>query len=189
MDFSYQHGQSQRVLRQRNVLGVAALGLTGAVIALLFYATSRPREIVLQPVLQSPVTISSSGVSHEYLEMVTRDTALLMLNRSPGNLDYWMTSVLNLVAPRAQGRIKADLVKIVSEQRGSSVSQFFAIETMSIDTKNLRSTVNGKLNTIVGQQVVSSDMRTFEFQWEYSGLSLKLIGFGLVTPKKPGEAQ
>jgi len=37
---------------------------------------------------------------------------------------------------------------------------------------------------VVGQKVVSSDIRTFQFTWEYSGLSLKLIGFGMVQPEK-----
>jgi conjugal transfer pilus assembly protein TraE len=60
---------------------------------------------------------------------------------------------------------------------------------MDIDTENLRSTVTGKLNTVVGQKVVSSEMRTFQFDWEYNGLTLKLIGFGMVTKeKKDGEA-
>ena len=30
------------------------------------------------------------------------------------------------------------------------------------------------------------ERRTFQFDWEYSGLSLKLIGFGMVQPEKKG---
>jgi conjugal transfer pilus assembly protein TraE len=184
MEFSYQHAQSQRILRQRNMLGVTALVLAGVVALLLLFSVTRSREIVLQPVLRSPLTLSSAGVSREYLELMTRDTAILTLDRSPGSLDYWMKSVLEIVSPRAQGKIKADLLEIVNEQRGSSISQYFQIQSMEIDTQNLRSSVTGKLNTVVGQKVVSSDIRTFQFTWEYSGLSLKLIGFGMVQPDK-----
>ena len=184
MEFFYQHAQSQRILRQRNMLGVTALVLAGVVALLLLFSVTRSREIVLQPVLRSPLTLSSAGVSREYLELMTRDTAILTLDRSPGSLDYWMKSVLEIVSPRAQGKIKADLLEIVNEQRGSSISQYFQIQSMEIDTANLRSTVTGKLNTVVGQKVVSSDIRTFQFSWEYSGLSLKLIGFGMVQPEK-----
>ena len=95
-----------------------------------------------------------------------------------------MSEVLEITAPRMQGRIKADLMKIVSEQRGSSIAQFFTIEKMEIDTANLRSEVTGELHTIVGNKVISSENRTFRYDWEYSGLSLKLIGFGMVTPDK-----
>lgn len=184
MDFSYQHAQSQRVLRQRNLLGIAAIVLAGIVGLLLLTSATRSREIVLQPVLRSPLAISSAGVSREYLELVTRDTAVLTLNRSPGSLDYWMKSVLEIVSPRAHGKIKADLLKIVDEQRGSSISQYFDIESMEIDPKQLTSSVHGKLNTVVGQKVVTSEPRTFQFDWEYSGVSLRLIGFGMVQPVK-----
>ncbi len=182
MDLSYQHTQGQRVLRQRNMLGIAAVVLAGIVGLLLFAAVTRSREVILQPVLRSPVTISSTGVSREYLEMVTRDTALLTLNRSPLGLDYWMSSILELVSPRAHGKIKADLLKIVEEQRGSSISQFFNIQSMEIDPEKLRSRVTGEVNTIAGQQVISREIRTFRFDWEYSGLSLRLIGFGMEQP-------
>jgi len=142
----------------------------------LTFTVSRDREVVLQPILRSPITVSSAGVSREYLEMVTRDTVVLTLNRSPQNLEYWMNSVLDIAAPEAQGRIKGDLLKIVNEQRGSSISQFFTIEKMELDTKGLHSEVSGNLHTVVGNKVVSNESRTFRYDWKYSGLSLKLIG-------------
>ena len=189
MDFSYQHAQSQRVLRQRNLLGIAALVLAGVVALLLLMSATRSREIVLQPVLGSPVTLSTSGVSREYLELITRDTAVLTLNRTPSSLDYWMKSVLAIVSPKSQGAIKADLLKIVDEQRGSSMSQYFTLEGMEIDPKALQSTVSGKLNTVIGQKIVSSEQRTFVYDWEYAGMTLKLVGFGMVQPKtRPGAA-
>jgi len=145
---------------------------------------SRDREVVLQPILRSPLTVSSAGVSREYLEMVTRDTVVLTLDRSPQNLEYWMNAVLDITSPRMQGKIKADLLKIVNEQRGSSISQFFTIEKMGLDTSKLRSEVTGSLHTIVGNKVISNERRTFRYDWEYSGLSLKLIGFGMVTAEE-----
>ncbi|WP_337847840.1 type IV conjugative transfer system protein TraE [Sphingomonas sp.] len=184
MELSYSHSHSQRVLRQRNMLAIAAAVLAALTILLGILGLSRDREIVLQPVLRSPLTVSSAGVSREYLEMITRDTVVLTLDRSPQNLEYWMNAVLDITSPRTQGKIKADLLKIVSEQRGSSISQFFTIETMEIDTRNLRSEVSGELHTIVGNKVVSSERRTFRYDWEYSGLSLKLVGFGMVTADK-----
>ena len=59
---------------------------------------------------------------------------------------------------------------------------------MKIDTRNLRSEVTGDLSTIVGSKVVSKQHRTFRYDWEYAGLSLKLIGFGMVE-KPEGKDQ
>ncbi|MDC7812233.1 type IV conjugative transfer system protein TraE [Sphingomonas koreensis] len=184
MEISYTHAQSQRVLKQRNLLIVTTVGLSILSAILLLVTATRDREVVLQPVLHSPVSVSSAGVSREYLELITRDVAVLTLDRSPSNLEYWMKSVLEITAPSAQGRVRADLMKIVNEQRGSSIAQFFTIQTMEIDPKNLWSTVTGDLHTIVGNKVIAKDRRTFRFDWQYSGLSLKLVGFGMVTTGK-----
>ena len=63
MDHSYGLAQSQRVLKQRNMLGITSLTLAGLLVLLLIFGFTRDREIVLQPVLRSPLTVSSSGVS------------------------------------------------------------------------------------------------------------------------------
>lgn len=187
MERAYQHAQNQRVLQQRNLLVGVASVLAGLSTLLFFISISRDREVVLQPLLRSPLTLSSAGVSREYLEMVTRDAAVLTLDRSPQNLEYWMKSVLDITAPQAQGRLKADLLKIVDEQRGSSIAQFFTILTMQIDPKQLWSEVTGDLHTIVGNKIVSKERRTFRFTWEYSGVSLRLIGFGMVSSPEDKE--
>ncbi len=184
MDLSYSHAQNQRVLKQRNLLVVVAAALAGLAALLLTLGISRDREVVLQPVLQSPITVSSAGVSRQYLEMITRDVVVLTLDRSPQNLEYWMNQVLAITSPRVQGKITGDLLKIVNEQRGSSISQFFTIQSMDIDPKNLRSEVTGELHTIVGNKVISNERRTFRYDWEYEGLSLRLVGFGMVRKGK-----
>lgn len=184
MDLSFQHGQAQRILRQRNLLAATSIGFAGLALVMTFITLSRDREIILQPVLRSAVSVSSAGVSREYLEMITRDVVILTLDRSPQNLDYWLNAVLDITAPRVHGKIKADLLKIVDEQRGSSIAQFFTIQSMKLDPAGLRSEVSGDLTTIVGSKVVSRQPRTFRYDWEYSGLSLKLIGFGAVEKPK-----
>jgi conjugal transfer pilus assembly protein TraE len=188
MDLSYSHRNAQRVLRQRNMLLVASLGLAALAAVLGITAASRDREIVLQPVLRTPLTISSAGVSREYLEAVTRDAAVLTLNRTPQSLDYWMKSVLEMVHPSAYGRVKADLMKIVDDQRGSAIAQYFTVESMKIDPVGLASEVTGTLHTVVGRQEVSSDVKTFRYGWVYNGMSLKLVQFGMVEKVDPRKA-
>ena len=188
MDIAFSHTQSQRVLKQRNMLLVTCLALAGLSAILGVTAAARDREVVLQPVLRTPLTISSAGVSHEYLEAVTRDAAVLTLNRTPQSLEYWMTSVLEMVHPSAYGQVKADLLKIVDDQRGSSIAQFFTVESMKVDPEALTSEVSGVLHTMVGRQEVSSNQKTFRYGWVYNGLSLKLVQFGMVEKVDPRKA-
>ncbi len=178
------HQRSQSLLRQRKVLVVAAAASFLANLALLTALSGRDREVILQPVTTRPLAISSSGVSADYLELVTRDVALMLLNRSPTGLDYWMEQILKVADPSAYGALKAELVKIVTEQRGSDLAQAFVITGMTVDPKSLSSTVEGDLKTFVGGQVIASEKKRFRFGWAYVGLRLSLSGFALIPDHK-----
>src|SRR3546814_18722901 len=119
MELSFSHSHNQRILRQRNMLAVAAAALAAITIGLFLVTISRDREVVLQPVLRSPLTVSSAGVSREYLEMITRDTVVLTLDRSPQNLEYWMSEVLEIITPRIPGRSQADLLRSADARGGT----------------------------------------------------------------------
>jgi len=183
MDLGLSHSQSQRLLKQRNLLAAVAVLLFVLTIVLTLLAASRDREVVLQPILAKPLTLSSSGVPNDYLEMVTRDAALLTLNRSPSNLQYWMDSILSITDPRTHGKMRAELMKVFNEQNGSSVSQYFTIEKLTVDPEALTSEVNGIMHTVVGSKEVTAEARTFRFIWTYTGVSLKLAAFGAIKKK------
>ena len=177
MRAEFAHEVAQKHLRQRNRLAVVAAALGTGCLIMGGAAVTRDREVVLVPITAETLTVSSGGVDAAYLELVTRDAALMLLNRSPESLDYWMAQILKLADPAAHGRLKAELVEIVEEQRGSDVSQAFVIRSLSVDPSGLSSTVSGTLKTFVGAQVIASNERRFAFRWTRRGLSLALAGF------------
>jgi conjugal transfer pilus assembly protein TraE len=176
------HGRSQALLKQRNMLAVLVLTLIGLMMVIIMLFMTRDREVILQPVLSRPLTISSAGVTADYLEMVTRDVSSVALNRSPDSLPYWMEEILKVVHPSAYGRVKTALVKIVDEQKGSDVSQAFSMSGMKVDPKALTSEVSGLVTTFAGNKVISQVKKTFRFRWAYSGLTLSLTEFGELVP-------
>ena len=107
------HDRQQSLLRQRNLFALTSAGLAAALAVAAGLAATRDREVVLLPTLPKQLTVSSAGVEADYLELVTRDTALVLLNRSPEGLDYWMGEILKLADPASYGRLKAELVRIV----------------------------------------------------------------------------
>lgn len=187
MDLELAHTHAQRVLRQRNALGLVSLTLVIALAAVGSVALTRDREVILVPTLRTPVTLTSGAVSPDYLQMVTRDVALVALNRSPDALLYWMNSILAFTDERARGAVKSDLMKIVAEQQGSQITQFFTPDSLTLDTKKLESQVGGTVHTVVASKEVTSVHRTFRFSWAYNGVSLKLIGFGMVQTQEPAK--
>lgn len=183
MDLSHAHDLTQRALKQRNLLAMLCVGLACVIVFLVLAASARDREIILQPVLPKEMVISSSGVSSDYLEAITRDTAQLALNRSPETLKYWMESILKITAPEARGPLQSKLLAIVEEQQGSQVTQFVTIDWIHVDPDTLTSEVGAVLHTVVASRDVSRENRIFRFKWKYEGLSLKLLGFGVVLNK------
>jgi conjugal transfer pilus assembly protein TraE len=189
----FSHERSQALLRQRNLFALTSAGLGLALVVAASLAATRDREVVLVPTFSKALTISKSGINADYLELVTRDAALMLLNRSPESLDYWMAQILELAAPAHHGELKAELVRIVEEQRGSDVAQAFVIKELSVDPDRQTSEVSGTLKTFVGAQVIASDQRKFRFTWSYQGLRLGLAGFAQLateeTTKETKDAQ
>src|SRR5690606_28691225 len=163
MQTEFAHAQAQRYLAQRNRFAALSAVLAATSVLGIGAAIARDEQVVLVPVTAETLTVSSGGIDTHYLELVTRDAALMLLNRSPESLDYWMAQILKLADPAAHGRLKAELVKIVEEQRGSDVSQAFVIRSLSVDPDGLASTVSGTLKTFVGAQVIASNERRFAF--------------------------
>jgi conjugal transfer pilus assembly protein TraE len=183
------HERQQTLLRQRNFFALTAAALSIALVVATSLAATRDREVVLMPTVSKRLTISSAGVQADYLEFVTRDAALMLLNRSPESLDYWMDEILKLADPANYGKLKSELVRIVTEQRGSDVTQAFVIRSLTVAPGGLTSEVEGTLKTFVGAQVIASDVRRFRFDWTYRGLRLALAGFTQLPTEKPKEAQ
>lgn len=174
-EFAYE--EAQKYLRQRNQLALVAGVLAVTTLLGVGAAATRNRELVLVPITSERLALSSAGPDAHYLELVTRDAALMLLNRAPQGLDYWMAEILKLADPSAHGALKAELVKIVDEQRGSDISQAFVIRKLEVDPAGLTSTVTGTLKTFVGAQVIASNDRSFRFRWTKRGLALALAGF------------
>jgi hypothetical protein len=96
---TYHTSAQQTLLRQRNMFALTSAGLGTALIVATGLAATRDREVVLVPTASKRLTVSAPGSTADYLELVTRDAALMLLNRSPENLDYWMARSSKLADP------------------------------------------------------------------------------------------
>ena len=189
MDIANQFKDTRRLTSQRNVIGGVLVASTLLNLGFVLHNSLRQTDVILQPVIQSPLTLSSSHISHDYLELITRDTAYAVLNRTPQSLDYWMNAVLKITDPSAYGKVKAQMLRAVGQLRGSDITQSVAINMIDVREKELHSEVSGVLHVYVGQKEVSQTPVRYYFDWSYRGLSLKLMGFGIVAdPNKPAVA-
>jgi len=92
-----------------------------------------------------------------------------------------MNAILEITDERSRGEVKKALMKVVAEQQGSQITQFFTADAMDVDPKTLTSSVGGIIHTVVASKEVTAERRTFRFTWTYNGVSLKLKGFGMIA--------
>lgn len=136
MEVTHSASQAQRVLKQRNMFATVSVLLAIITVFALAAATTRDREVILQPMNTRTLAVSSGGVSKEYLELITRDASVMMFNRTPASLDYWMEQILKIVHPSYYGEMKGLLLRMVDDQRGSSVSYYFTMDGMKVDPES-----------------------------------------------------
>jgi conjugal transfer pilus assembly protein TraE len=174
-EFAYE--EAQKYLRQRNQLALVAGVLAVTTLLGVGAAATRDRELVLVPDHQR----APGAVERRTRRALPRarhprhraDAAQPQPPR-PRLLDGGDPQARRSGSARA---LKAELVKIVDEQRGSDISQAFVIRKMEVDPAGLTSTVTGTLKTFVGAQVIASNDRSFRFRWTKRGLALALAGF------------
>lgn len=79
MQTEFAHAQAQRYLAQRNrFAGLSAILAATSVLG-IGAAITRDEQVVLVPVTAETLTVSSGGIDTHYLELVTRDTALIRI--------------------------------------------------------------------------------------------------------------
>jgi conjugal transfer pilus assembly protein TraE len=96
-----------------------------------------------------------------------------------------MNNVLKITDPASYGAVKAKMVVVTDQLRGSDITQLFEIQTMTASPDNLHTEVTGQLHVFLGQKQVSVAPVRYYFDWTYRGLTLRLSGFGEVV--KPVE--
>lgn len=184
MHADYAHQRAQALLKQRNIFVISFVASVVLNLLQMGINLAKDREVVLVPALSDRMAITSGTVSKDYLEAVTRDVALVILNRSPTALDYWKSNILRVTHPSAHGEVNRELVRLIDELRHSDVTQAFAMTGLRVDPERLVSEVDGVVTTYVGSKVISSQKRTFRFRWKYEGVSLALLGFEMLVDER-----
>ena len=91
------HERQQSLLRQRNLFALTSAGLGLALVIAGSLAATRDREVVLVPTVPKQLTVSSAGVEADYLELVTRDAALVLRSAESDRLEWFIQSVIGRI--------------------------------------------------------------------------------------------
>lgn len=159
---------------------VAILALTVLILAHLL-STSQER-IVLVPTLKTETSLSSGMPSPAYLEMVTRDTASLFLNRHPNNLKYFRDNILRMAHPSSHGELESALLATEKRLIATQTSTTFFPSEIITDPQTNYTEIHGRLHTYLGNERIKDERMIFGADWTYDSMRLWLKDFYPIDP-------
>ncbi len=130
------------------VIGIATLFNT----VLAYAALSRQRTIVVPPVIDTRFEVSGGKVSEDYLKMMTRYLAGLVLNYTPHTARGQMDEALRLFAPENYADAKRMFYQLADTVETAKVTNIYHIEKISMDATRKTIEIQGTRMQFVNEQ-------------------------------------
>lgn len=103
--------------------------------------------------LNTPVELTNSEVSEEYLLLVARDFLALSMNNTPENVDFNRTMLLKNVHPASFGEMDVVLKEKALELKRLRASTFFVVDSVDVKPEALSVIFEGmRLHYIGGKE-------------------------------------
>jgi len=188
MEFQTRELKIMQLIQRRNLLTV---GLALSVLLNLIQAITvtnllgKNRVVLVPPEIKEPFWVSSSDVSHEYLQQMTDYYLTLILNVTPETAAVKRELLLKCVHPSGYGSVKEQLISEESEIRKRQISRFFV--PISYEVNNTEHWVKalGDLTILVGQQKVSVERVEYRIQYQLEAGRLLIEAFSEEPQHEP----
>ncbi|PND33863.1 type IV conjugative transfer system protein TraE [Achromobacter pulmonis] len=180
MDFERLNGDLKELRRRNRSLGLAVGALAaGQVLALVVILSllGTVRTVVVPPTLNKTFWVTSDKASGEYLEQMGSFVAWLILDVSPGTIDWKKDILLGYVDPKQYGALKtrqeveAERLKRINAATSFAPQQLVASE----DAQTL--VVRGRLRTLINGFETANDLKAYRIEFTYSGARMHVASF------------
>lgn len=185
MDFT-KHQQDNRQLRSSNrTLGVALafLGISQLISLLAIMALiGNEKTVLVPPTIDRQFWVSRDQVSREYLEEMAGFLTFLVLNVSPGDVDWKRKVYLSYVAPDVYADVKAKAEVEADRLRQHNASTTFLIQQLTASERDQSVVVTGRMTRRVGtSEVGEPENRSYQVDFKYAGGRASVKAFRDIT--------
>ncbi len=175
--------QEQDLAALRGVIARQSVQLLGllAVLALalvtVLLMVGRERTVLTPPTLQKSFWVEGDQVSGAYLEQMAGWIATLILDVSPGNIDYNKTILLQYAAPDAHGVLAQAMDLAAAKLKRDNATTLFAIQQLTPDEPTLSVVLKGRLATFINDKRVADTPKTYFAAFRYAGGRIQITTF------------
>ena len=185
MDFT-KHQQDNRQLRTSNRTLGFALALLGFCQMLSLFAimslVGNEKTVLVPPTIDRQFWVSRDQVSREYLEEMAGFVSWLVLNVSPGDIDWKRKVYLSYVAPDSYADVKAKAEVEADRLRQNNASMSFLVQQLTASERDQSVVVSGRLRRQVsGVDVGEPENRSYQVDFKYAGGRASVKGFRDIT--------
>jgi len=193
MDFE-RHQSDLRMQRKANrTLGsIIVLQSLCLLIALggLISLVGSERTILVPPSIDKTFWVTKDKASGEYLEQMAGFITWLMLDVSPGTVDWKRDQLLKYVPPAQYQSMKTKMDLEADRLRRNNASTSFLVQQFTADEKDQSVLITGRLRRqINGADVGEPETRSYLAQFQYTGGRVHIQTFKEISNAQPGQVR
>ena len=180
MDFAKLNSDLKEMRQRNRGLALAVGGLIfGLLIALVIIVNliGMERTIIVPPTIEKTFWVTKDRVSKEYLEQMASFVAWLILDVTPGTVDWKKDILLNYVAPEQHGSLKSRQEVEAERLKRINASTFFLPQQLVANDQDQTVAVRGRLRTQVNGQETATDTKAYLAEFQYVGGRVHLKAF------------
>lgn len=172
-----------------SIIVLQSLSLLVAVGGLLRIAGSE-RTILVPPSIDKTFWVTRDRASGEYLEQMAGFVTWLMLDVSPGTVDWKREQLLKYVPPVHHQTLKTRMELEADRLRRNNASTSFLVQQFTTDETAQSVLITGRLRRqINGTDVGEPETRSYLAQFQYTGGRVHIQTFKEVANAQPGQAR
>lgn len=185
MKYVLQQSRFQHLIKHRNgylMLASVSLLLNVLLFFAMFVVITHERIVIVPPVIEKPLWVTSSQVSPEYLSEMSLFFANLRLNVTASNAASQRDILLRFIDPQHYNEIKSDLLNEGEALKKNHVATaFIPTNDVKVDTKKLIAKMTGDLYSMVGDVHLPAKHVTYQIKYHYQQGRLIVTAFDEVV--------
>lgn len=165
------------VIARQSVQLLGLLALLALALVTVLLMVGRERTVVTPPTLQKSFWVDGDQVSGAYLEQMAGWIATLILDVSPGNIDYNRTILLQYAAPDAHGALAQAMELAAAKLKRDNATTLFAVQQLTPDEATRSVVLKGRLATFINDRRVADAPKTYLAAFRFAGGRIQLTTF------------
>lgn len=160
---------NRRLIRSQRLTIGGLVGCLFVALLIIYSILGAQKVIVTPPHVTESFWVSGEKVSNSYLEQMSGYVAWLMLDVTPGTINWKKDALLSFVEPAEHGKLKIRQEVEAERLKKLNASTYFLLQQLEPDEEKQQVFLTGRLRTYINGQETSVALKRYVAQFAYRG--------------------